>query len=120
LGEGIDVKNASAGSADLPKAPVARTPREKMGTMKAGLILEARHYETYSLCSVVDSVIRNTSDHLRALERFHCDGQWAGWLPPLQKYSVLHRFIEFLVRQVHVEEADGVDLDERKRILKSF
>jgi len=88
--------------------------------MKAGLIFEARHYETYSLCSVVDGVIRNTSDHLRALEGFHCDGQWAGWLAPFRKYSVLHRFIEFSVREVHAEEASGVDLDERKRVLKSF
>ncbi|WAC73153.1 HNH endonuclease signature motif containing protein [Roseateles sp. SL47] len=88
--------------------------------MKAGLIFEARHYETYSLCSIVDGVIRNTSDHLRILDGFHCDGQWAGWLRPFQKYSVLHQFIEFSVRQVHAEESDGVDLEERKRMLKSF
>lgn len=88
--------------------------------MKAGLIFEAKYYETYSMCSIVDGVIRNISDHLRTLEGFHCDGQWADWLRPYQKYSVLHQFIEFSVTEVHAEEAEAMDLDERKRLLKSF
>jgi len=88
--------------------------------MKAGLIFEARYYETYSMYSIVDGVIRNIPEHLRELESFHSDGQWAGWLKSYQKYSVHHQFIDFAVRDVHAEEADGFDLGERKRLLKSF
>lgn len=76
--------------------------------------IEAKFYETYYLCSIVDGVLKNRFEYIVSLEGFHCDGQWAGWLTPYRKYSVFHQFIEFVVRDVHSEQAEEVDLPSRK------
>ena len=82
--------------------------------------IEARFYETYELCEAVDAVLTNRSDHLVKLEGFHCDDQWAAWARPYRKYSVFHQFIEFIVQEVHAEQADAVDMTERKNMLTTF
>lgn len=82
--------------------------------------IEARFYETYEMCAVVDTVLANRFDHLIKLEGFHCDGQWTAWTQPYGQYSVFHRFIEFIVRNVHDEQAEAVDIAERKAVFVSF
>ncbi|PKV44445.1 HNH endonuclease [Janthinobacterium sp. 61] len=72
--------------------------------------IEAKFYDTYYLCSIVDGILKNRFENIVALEAFHCDGQWAGWLAPYKKYSVFHQFIEFVVRDVHSEQAEEVEL----------
>lgn len=72
--------------------------------------IEAKFYETYYLCSIVDGILKKRFEHIVALEAFHCDGQWAGWFAPYKKYSVFHQFIEFVVRNVHSEQAEEVEL----------
>lgn len=80
----------------------------------------AKFYETYNMCAVVDGFLKNTLDNALLLEGFHCDEQWTGWLPPYQKYSVLHQFIEFVVRGFHSDQANEFDIDKSKRIYESF
>lgn len=82
--------------------------------------IEARFYETYELCAVVDAVLTNRFDHLIKLEGFTCDVQWAAWVQPYTQYSVFHQFIEFIVRNVHDEQAEAVDMAERKGVEAAF
>ncbi|MFZ5780400.1 MAG: HNH endonuclease [Pseudomonadota bacterium] len=69
---------------------------------------------------MVDEVIGRRFDHLRKLEGFHCDEQWTSWLQPYKKYTVFHEFIEFIVQGVHAEQADAVDMDERKAAMAAY
>jgi hypothetical protein len=80
----------------------------------------AKFYETYNICDVVSGLLKDTLDHALLLEGFHCDEQWAGWLAPYEKQSVLHLFIGFVVRGVHSEQADGFDIDRQKKIYANF
>ncbi|MGE1001455.1 HNH endonuclease [Ralstonia pseudosolanacearum] len=76
----------------------------------------ARFYETYNICDVVSGLLKNTLDYAGLLEGFHCDEQWAGWLAPYEKQSVLHLFISFVVQGVHSEQADDFGIDKQKKI----
>lgn len=80
----------------------------------------AKFYETYNICDVVSGVLKNTPEHALLLEGFHCDEQWAGWLAPYEKQSVLHLFISFVVQGVHSEQADDFDIDKQKKIYANF
>ncbi len=82
--------------------------------------IEARFYETYELCSIVHGVLAHRFDYLRNLEGFHCDGGWGSWAKPYQKYSVIHQFVEFVVQAVHREQAEAVDIDQRKERMSAF
>lgn len=82
--------------------------------------IAAKFYETYNICDVVSGLLKDTSAHALLLEGFHCDGQWAGWLAPYAKQSVLHLFISFVVQGVHSEQAGGVDIDKKKKIYTNF
>lgn len=75
--------------------------------------IEAKFYETYYLCSIIDGILKDRFEYLRELEGFHCDGQWEEWLAPYKKYSVFHRFIEYVVRSYHSEQAGEVNMDSR-------
>lgn len=82
--------------------------------------IEARFYETYEMCDVVDRILRDPSNHLVQLEGFHCDGGWLDLVLPFQKYSAFHKFIEYVVRIVHSEQVDAFDLQENQRLFQNF
>ena len=82
--------------------------------------IEARFYETYELCAIVDGILKDQSGHIVKLEGFHCDEQWAKWVGPYKRYSAFHQFIEFIVREVHGEQADAVDIAERKNLFVAY
>lgn len=82
--------------------------------------IEARFYETYELCSIVDGVLAHRFEYLRNLEGFHCDGNWTAWVQPFQKFSAFHQFISFIVQGVHREQADAVDLERQKERVSTF
>lgn len=82
--------------------------------------IQARFYETYELCAIVDEVLDDPLEHAQKLEAFHCDDQWTSLVSPFEKNSAFHRFISFIVQDVHAEQADAVELDTRKRILSNF
>lgn len=82
--------------------------------------IDARFYETYEMCDIISRVIRDPSEHLIKLEAFHCDGNWTWLTNPFEKYSALHKFIEYIVREVHAEQANAFDLVEGQRLAASF
>lgn len=82
--------------------------------------IEVRFFDTYNLCANVDGLLKNQFDYLLQLEGFHCDGQWADWLAPYQRFSVFHRFIDYVIQGTHADDADAVDLGHRIGIMESF
>ena len=82
--------------------------------------IQARFYETYELCGIVDAVLRDPFEHARMLEAFHCDDQWTGLVQPFEKNSAFHQFISFIVHDAYTEQADAVELKSRKRMFKNF
>lgn len=82
--------------------------------------IESRFYETYELCDLVDAVLHDQAEHLVGLEGFHRDLLWTEWVDPYKKYSAFHKFIEFIVREVHAEQADAVDMAKRKWLLVTY
>lgn len=82
--------------------------------------IQARFYETYELCGIVDAVLRDPFEHARMLEAFHCDDKWTGLVRPFEKNSAFHQFISFIVHDAYTEQADAVELGSRKRMLKNF
>jgi hypothetical protein len=88
--------------------------------MSQAMKIEARFYETYEMCDVVDRILRDPSNHMVQLEGFHCDGAWTDLVTPFQKYSAFHRFVEFVVRVVHAEQFEAIDLQANQRIFQNF
>lgn len=82
--------------------------------------IQARFYETYELCAIVDGVLHDQAEHVVKLEGFHGDDQWTAWVSPYKKYSAFHQFIEFVVREVHAEQADAVDMAKRKNMFAAY
>lgn len=82
--------------------------------------IEARFYETYEMCDIIDRILRDPSTYVVRLEEFHCDGAWLDLVTPFQKYSAFHRFIEFVARNVHAEQFESFDLQKNQRIFRDF
>lgn len=72
------------------------------------------------MCDIVDRIIRVPSEYITLLEGFHCDGGWDWLIEPFEKYSALHKFIEYVVRGVHSEQAGAFDLGKSQRITQNF
>jgi hypothetical protein len=82
--------------------------------------IEARFYETYELCAIVNEILVDQFEHAVKLNAFHCDGQWVDLIRPFERLSAFHLFIEYVVREVHSEQAEAVDLDARRRSFANF
>lgn len=82
--------------------------------------IEVKFYETYSICDVVSRLLWDTLEHAIELEGFHCDEQWADWIAPYEKQSVLHRFIGFVVQGMHSDQAGSFDIGRHKKIYARF
>lgn len=88
--------------------------------MEGKMRIEARYYETYELCSIVDQVLRDPFAYASSLEGLTCDDGWVGLTAPFEKHSALHKLIEFVVRNVHHEQIESFDLAGRQRLFENF
>ncbi|ENX45941.1 hypothetical protein F886_01379 [Acinetobacter sp. NIPH 542] len=82
--------------------------------------IQARFYETYEICGIIDQIIRNPFDYLLKLESFSCDEDWLFLAMPYDKYSILHKFIEYVLDEIHSEQAEEYDLENEQRIFLDF
>lgn len=82
--------------------------------------IEARFYQTYELCAIVNEILTDQFEHSQKLNGFHCDGQWMDLVRPFEKVSAFYRFIEYEVREVHSEQAGAVDVGRRQRIFANY
>lgn len=83
-------------------------------------MLEVKFYETYYFCNVVNNVLQDQESYLRNLNDFYGDGNVFYLLQPFRKYSVFHRFIEFIVDDIIWESTTEVDLEKRKKRIVDF
>ncbi|MDZ4034401.1 HNH endonuclease [Kluyvera ascorbata] len=65
-------------------------------------------HDTYFFCQSVRNILCNTSDYLVGLNDFYGDGRIDNFSKPFPKYSYLHSFIEFIVRNI-LDEDMGMD-----------
>lgn len=82
--------------------------------------IEARFYQTYELCAIVNEILTDQFEHSQKLNGFHCDGQWTDLVRPFEKVSAFHRFIAYVVREVHSEQAAALDVGKRQRIFANY
>lgn len=88
--------------------------------MRGTMRIEARYYETYELCGIVDQVLRDPFEFAGGLKGLTCDDGWVELTTPFEKHSALHKLITFVVRNVHHEQIESFDLAERQRYFENL
>jgi 5-methylcytosine-specific restriction endonuclease McrA len=83
-------------------------------------VIEARFYETYYFCNLIDNIVSFPDPYIHGMNEFYGDGKIFDLVEPFSKYSAFHDFIEFIVDDVYHEEAGKVDLDKRRSLLEDF
>ena len=81
---------------------------------------EARFYETYYFASIVREVVCDQIKYIRSLHEFYGDGAISSFSRPFPKYSALHSFLEFIVRDLLYESTVHVDLEARQREFQTY
>lgn len=65
--------------------------------MRQSLLSRMSYGTTYYHANMVQNILRDRQGYLRNLNDFYGDGKYLDLLPPFQKRSLLHLFIEFCV-----------------------
>lgn len=71
----------------------------------------ARFYETYYFCNIINNVLNDTFSYAVELNDFHGDGKVFGLIDKFPKQSVFHHFITFIVEAVYYENSDHIDFE---------
>lgn len=82
--------------------------------------IKARFYKTYEICGIIDEILRDPIEHLQKLEAFYNDDEWLYLAKPYEKYSVLHKFIEFILEEIHAEQVSAINLHDQQEIFTNF
>ncbi|MBT2583168.1 HNH endonuclease signature motif containing protein [Planococcus sp. ISL-109] len=73
-------------------------------------MMEMKYYNTYYYANIVQNVCENSFSYLRNLDDlFGGEYRILDFIMPFNKKSVLHEFIEFVIRSIFVEEASELD-----------
>lgn len=83
-------------------------------------MIEAKFYETYYFCNIIRNVLYDRFSFLIKLDGFYGDQAIFYLLKPFQKYSTLHKFIEFIVIDIYYETTSSVDLENMKKTYYNF
>ncbi len=83
-------------------------------------MLEAKFYETYYFCNIIRNVLYDRFSFLIKLDGFYGDQAIFYLLEPFQKYSTLHKFIEFVVVDIYYETTSDVDIESMKKTYYDF
>jgi hypothetical protein len=82
--------------------------------------IDLTFYETYHFAHVVKEVLEDQFEYIRRLHDFYGDGSILHHITPFPRFSALHAFIEFVLADLISEEAELVDLDDRKAYITRF
>ena len=69
--------------------------------------------------SRVHEVLNDTESHLQLVHDFTCDGQHFEHSTPFPRYSALHCFLEYLIRELLTDDTLQVDLSQRQAMFES-
>jgi len=75
-------------------------------------MIDVKNYQTYYICNYVSNLLTDRFTFLRFLHEFY-EGSLPSLIRPFEKYSVLHQFIDFVVRDFFEEQCHEVDLEKR-------
>jgi 5-methylcytosine-specific restriction endonuclease McrA len=64
------------------------------------------YYETYYYANVIDNVLKDCFSYLRSLNEWHEDREGSLLLTPFPKWSLLHDFSAFIIRDLAYERID--------------
>ena len=81
---------------------------------------EGHFYETYYFANMVRNVLHDQFVYLPLLEDFFNAGEYSEYVQPFSKYSVFHKFIEYLITWLINEETFGIQLDIRQDTMDRF
>lgn len=82
--------------------------------------IDLTFYETYHFAHIVKEVLEDQFEYIRRLHDFYGDGSILYYVAPFQRFSAFHAFIEFVLADLISEEAELVDLDDRKAYIERF
>lgn len=82
--------------------------------------IDLTFYETYSFAHVVKSVLEDQFEYLRRLNDFYGDGLILQYVAPFRRFTAFHAFIEHVLADLIGDEANEVDLDDRKAYIERF
>ncbi len=83
--------------------------------MAQSYFVEIRYFETYYFATVVQNLIRRSSDYIRSLDEFFGDAAALRLIEPFQRFTPLHQFIEWALGQLFDEDAAEVAREPRDR-----
>lgn len=84
------------------------------------LMIDAKFYETYYFCNIINNILHDQSTFLHKLDAFYGNGNIIHFLQPFQKYSIFHQFLEFVVNELYFENIEEIDLEKIKLDKKNF
>lgn len=84
------------------------------------LMIDAKFYETYYFCNIINNILHDQSTFLHKLDAFYGNGNIIHFLQPFQKYSIFHQFLEFVVTELYFENIEEIDLEKIKIDKKNF
>ncbi|ABZ78315.1 HNH endonuclease [Shewanella halifaxensis HAW-EB4] len=73
--------------------------------------LNARFYETYYFCNVINNVLNDSFTYAVELNDFYGDGRVFSLIDKFPKQSVFHSFITFVVETIYSENSNKIDFD---------
>lgn len=74
-------------------------------------LFEVKYFETYYFLNLINNLINSPSLYLRGLDDFFGDNRIYFLIQPFEKFSLLHKFICFIIQSVNYEQIDDVVVD---------
>lgn len=74
-------------------------------------LFEIKYFDTYYFINIINNIIKNPSTHGRGLDGFYGDDKCYYVVENFNKFSVLHKFIYYIIESINYEEIDDVLLD---------
>ncbi|HIF9142463.1 TPA: HNH endonuclease [Photobacterium damselae] len=79
-------------------------------------MLDAKFYETYYFCNVINNVLHNQFDWAVELNDFYGDGRIFSLINSFSKFSAFHEFIAFIVESIYTENSEKIDFKKMNKL----
>lgn len=82
-------------------------------------MLEFKFYSTYYFCNAIKNILEDQFNYLSKLNSFYGDGLIWELIKIFPKYSLFHKFIEFVITEIFYEEIEIVDIKKHLEIINN-
>lgn len=91
-----------------------------MGFRDSSANVEEHHYyDTYYFCNAISNILANQISYIRPLDDYYGDERVSKFASSFPKFSHFHDFIEFVVRDIYMDEMDSSNIEEALKLFKS-